>query len=63
MDKLAEYQRYIVENGFVKKEKAGYYAAWLRRFLRLGLSDQLTKAEKLGQFRESLLVEDGMQEW
>jgi integron integrase len=63
MDKLAEYQRYIVENDFVKKEKAGYYAAWLRRFLRLGLSDQLTKAEKLGQFRESLLVEDGMQEW
>ena len=63
MEKLAEYQRHIVENGFVNKEKAGYYAAWLSKFLRLGLSDKLNHGDKLRQYRESLLVEEGIQEW
>ena len=56
------YEGYITSNGFVPAEKVSYYAAWVRKFLGLRLSERLSVQEKVRQFEEHLRV-GGYADW
>ena len=49
-----EYEKYITSHAFVSERKSGYYSGWVKRFLRLNLSDKLSNVEKITQFESSL---------
>ena len=60
---LTDYEEYIVENNFVEKSKSGYYANWVRKFLRLNISEQLSNTDKIQQFRDYLDVDEHLADW
>ena len=60
---LVEYERYIVDKGFCSADKSGYFAGWVRRYLRLQLSSRLTNVERAKQFFDYLVVDDKLEDW
>jgi integron integrase len=60
---LIDYEQYVKDNNFASAEKSGYYVAWVKRFLKLNISDRLNNYEKLKQFRDYLNVSGNLQDW
>jgi len=47
---LIDYEQYIKDNKFSTSAKSGYYVNWVKRFLKLNLSERLNNYDKLQQF-------------
>jgi hypothetical protein len=60
---LIDYEQYIKDNKFSTSAKSGYYVNWVKRFLKLNLSERLNNYDKLQQFRDYLNVSSGLEEW
>ena len=60
---LVDYEQYIKDNNFSTFEKSGYYVNWVKRFLKLNLSERLNNYDKLQQFHDYLNVNSGLEEW
>ncbi len=60
---LVDYEQYVKDNNFATAEKSGYYVGWVRRFLKLNLSERLNNYDKLKQFRDYLNVSGGLEDW
>ena len=60
---LVDYEQYIINHNFVESSKSRYYVGWVRRFMGMKLSNQLSEFEKVNQFCESLAVDPNFEEW
>jgi len=49
---IIDYEQYILSNNLVYPDKIRYYSGWVKRFLRMSLSDQLSDIEKIKQFSQ-----------
>ncbi len=49
---IIDYEQYMLSNNLVHPDKIRYYSGWVKRFLRMSLSDQLSDIEKIKQFSE-----------
>ena len=60
---LSEYKTYLTENNFVESSKSGYYAAWVQKFLKLNIAENLSNNDKIRQFRDYLDVDEMLNDW
>jgi len=60
---LDDYEKYIVDSGLDSADKAVFYKIWVAKFLRMGLSGQLSNDEKIKQFRAFLDVDEELSDW
>ena len=60
---LIDYEEYIKENNLTSDERISYYTGWVRRFLKLNLSDRLTNNDKLKQFCAYLNADEEIEDW
>ncbi|MDD2598792.1 MAG: phage integrase N-terminal SAM-like domain-containing protein [Kiritimatiellae bacterium] len=60
---LVDYELYIISNNFTDTTRSRYYVSWVKRFIRMKLSDQLSNIEKVKQFCESLAIDSSVEEW
>jgi len=60
---LVDYEQYIISSKLVDPARVNFYSRWVKRFLRMKLSDQLSDLEKVKQFSESLATDPDLEEW
>jgi len=60
---IIDYEQYILSSNLVHPDKIRYYSGWVKRFLRMNLSDQLSDLEKVKQFSEALSVDTDVADW
>jgi integron integrase len=60
---LIDYEEYIKDNNLTNDERISYYTGWVRRFLKLNLSDRLTNNDKLKQFCAYLDADEEIEDW
>ena len=60
---LVAYKDYLKSGSLVKLNELDYYENWVRRFLKLELSDRLSNYDKIKQYIESLAVDECLNDW
>jgi integron integrase len=60
---LLDYEYYLEHNNFANVKERVFFMHWVKRFLRLELSDSLSNQDKLRQFIESLRVDESLDDW
>lgn len=60
---LIDYEKYILDNGLARPDKVRYFSGWVKKFLAMGLSEQLSSDDKIKQFRRFLDVDTYLEDW
>jgi len=60
---LVDYEQYLRSTEIADPKKIEFYSRWVKRFLKMNLSDQLSDFEKVNQFSESMVVDPDIDDW